>query len=369
MTSTSSDYTPAGSRPAVLRRTIDLPSPRRLRAALFVLATAVSGIGALAFAMWLGGNLTQSNIEGVAIGGIGNFTGWGLPASNLVMEMATVGVIGMLLTCLLMPDHEGKPSPTARRCLKTASWLALAWVVSGLALMIFTWSDITTQPVISLPVAKLFTDTAATFPGVAGFLSTSAVALMIAVGSVVIETRRGVMVLLALAVYNLVPIVLKGHASHGKILEVSLILHVIAASVWVGGLIALLMHVRAEPALLAVAVPRFSVIALGCYIAVGASGVIAAMQLLGWQLPWLWETRYGVLVMLKIAALIALGIFGWWHRRHTVAKIRSQNGRARLAFAQLAAAEVLVMVAAVAIAIVLSRTADPSTILLHNLEG
>lgn len=370
MTSTSSQITSTGSRDAVPRAIAALPSSRRGREALFVVAIAITGLAALAFAMWLGGDLTQSNIQGVEIGGTGNFTGWGLPISNLVMELATVGVIGMLLACLLLPADAGKQSRTEQRCLRTASRLALVWVLSDVALMIFTWSDVSAQSVSLLPITKLFTDPLGVFPGAADFVSTTAVALMIAVGTVVTETRRGVMILLPLAVYNLVPIVLRGHASHGTVLEISLILHVIAASLWVGGLAALLLHARAEPALLAVAVPRFSTIALGCYIAIGLSGIVAAMQLLGWQVPWLWETRYGVLVMLKIAALIALGIFGWWHRQHTVGRLRAgPAGRPRRAFAQLAGAEVLLMVGAFAIAIALSRTASPDTILLHNIGG
>jgi putative copper export protein len=101
---------------------------------------------------------------------------------------------------------------------------------------------------------------------------------------------------------------------------------------------------------------------------VAASGILAAWELLG-SVPAVWGSRYGVVVMLKAAALITLGIFGWWHRRHTVHQIRTaEGGRARRAFIQLTAAEVVVMVAAVAIAVALSRTASPDAILLHSLQ-
>ncbi|HEX6473053.1 MAG TPA: CopD family protein [Streptosporangiaceae bacterium] len=331
----------------------------------FVAATALTGVAALVLAMWLGGNLTQSNILGLAIGGTGSVTGWGLPATKLVMDLSSVGVIGMLLACLLLPGRE--PSDTTRRCLRTASVLALAWGISNAALLVFSWSDVVARPVTDLPYSQLFTDTARTFPDAAGFITSTALALVIAGGLAVTETRRGVWLLLPLSIYNLVPMALQGHASHGTLLKYSIGLHVIAMSLWVGGLAALLMHVRSEPAQLAVTVPRFSIIALACYSAVAATGIIAAWQLLG-SVSAIWGSQYGVVLMLKAAALVALGTFGWWHRRHTVHHLRADESgaRARRAFVRLAAAEVAIMVAAVAIAVALSRSASPDTILLHT---
>lgn len=365
MTPTSSTR----SRYWVWQRTTRLSVPRRTWTVLFVVAgTAAAGVGALVFGMWLGGNLTQSNINGLAIGGTGSLTTWGLAASKLVMDTSSIGVIGMLLTCLLLPANGGKPSPTARRCLRSASWLALAWGVAAAALLLFTWSDVIARPVTELPLANLFTDTTRNFPAAPDFLTSSALALVIAAAAAVIETRRGVLIVLPLAVYTLVLMVLQGHASHGTVLKYSLIIHIVAASLWVGGLAALLLHARREPAELAVAVPRFSTVALCCYAAIGASGVIAAWTLLG-SVSAVWGSRYGLVVMLKTAALIALGVFGWLHRRHTVPRIRTGTGsQSHRAFLQLAAAEVIVMVAAVAFAVSLSRTASPDTILQHSMR-
>ncbi|HKN98568.1 MAG TPA: CopD family protein [Pseudonocardiaceae bacterium] len=355
------------SRTVAARRSVDLRSLPRHRVRLFVLATAVAGIAALAIAMWLGGNLTQSTINGLVIGGTGDLTAWGLSVSKMVMDMSSVGVIGLLLTCLLLPEPDGEPSATARRCRRTASQLAVVWAVSTAALLVFTWSDVVDQQVTKLPFGKLFTATGSVFPDVADYISVTAVAVVIAAGIAVTDRWPGALVLLLLAGYNLVPMALQGHASHGTVLKYSLVVHVIAVSLWVGGLGALLLHVRGEPALLAVAVPRFSGVALGCYVAVAASGIVAVWVLLG-SVPAVWGSRYGVLVMLKAGALIALGVLGWWHRRHTVSRIRASqdDARARRAFVQLAAAEIVIMVVAVALAVALSRTASPDTIILHG---
>jgi putative copper export protein len=364
--------TSTSSRHQVLQRTIALPPPGRKRAlVLFIAATALIGVVTLALGMWLGGNLTQSKINGMAIGGTGGLTGWGLPVSKLVMDLSAVGVIGMLVVCLLLPNREpaAEPGAAVRRLLRTASWLALAWAISNAALLIFSWSDVVARPVTELPFTTLFTDTTAAFPEAADYISSTALALVIAAGIAVTRTRRGALILLPLAGYNMVPMALQGHAAHSTVLKYSLITHVIAMSLWVGGLAALVTHVRRQPALLAVAAPRFSALALACYTAVAASGLISAWELLG-SIPAIWGSRYGVLVMFKFAALVALGVFGWWHRRHTIRRIRANKdthaARARRAFTQLAAAEIAIMVAAVAIAVALSRSASPDTILLHS---
>ena len=76
------------------------------------------------------------------------------------------------------------------------------------------------------------------------------------------------------------------------------------------------------------------------------SGLVNAWVRLG-AVDQLWSSRYGLLVLGKVTALVALGVFGWWHRR------RSRS------FLRLAAGEVVVMAATVGLAVALSRTPTP----------
>lgn len=352
----------ASSRHTVRPRTINLRHLRR-KPVLFATAAAVVGVVTLVVAMWLGGILTESSYNGLLVGYRPGLTDFGLSASKALVDLASAGVIGLLLIRLVLPEHDHKPSPTAQRCLRTGSKLAFAWALFGAVLTIFTWSDVTGTPVTNLPITQLFTDPVGLYPKVTDYLSTTGVALLIAVGIAVTETRLGAMVLLPLALYNVVPLAVQGHRS-GDIQIPSLIVHVMAVSLWVGGLAALLIHVRGEPELLAVAVPRFSIIALGCYVTITVTGVVAAALEFD-SLSDVWESRYGVLVMLKATALITLGALAWWHRRYTVDLIRRQDARARRAFVQLAAAEILVMVIAVVLAVALSRTVSPGTGIEH----
>jgi putative copper resistance protein D len=100
-------------------------------------------------------------------------------------------------------------------------------------------------------------------------------------------------------------------------------------------------------------VPRFSVLALWCAVAVAASGVVSAWVRLGGVMDLL-TTSYGRLVLLKLAFMVVLSGFGFWHRRRSLPSLGSDLSR--LVFLRIAAVEVLVMAATVGVAVALSRT-------------
>jgi putative copper resistance protein D len=121
----------------------------------------------------------------------------------------------------------------------------------------------------------------------------------------------------------------------------------------VGGLLALVVHLRPFPASLQRVVPRFSFAALICITAVGISGVVeSAVTLDGWAE--LWESNRGHLMLVKVIALVVLAAVGFLHRRHTM--VSATSGRL-LPLLRLAAAELALMAATVGIAVVLSVTA------------
>jgi putative copper resistance protein D len=104
---------------------------------------------------------------------------------------------------------------------------------------------------------------------------------------------------------------------------------------------------------------RYSQLALACFVAVGTSGVVNAAIRLG-SFPdgvsELWQSRYGWLVLGKLAAFVALGWFGWRHRSRTLPHLAA--GRPG-AFRRLAAAELVLMSLTVALAVALSRSPTP----------
>ena len=85
-------------------------------------------------------------------------------------------------------------------------------------------------------------------------------------------------------------------------------LHLVAGSLWIGGLIGLLVLWRSLPAArrlagLAVCVPRFSNVALGSVIVLFGSGVAASVLHLP-TLASLWQTSYGQAIIVKAALLL-----------------------------------------------------------------
>jgi putative copper export protein len=126
--------------------------------------------------------------------------------------------------------------------------------------------------------------------------------------------------------------------------------HVIAVTTWVGGVLAMVSHATRGAVMV---VSAFSTVALLCFLAVGASGVAA----LGAQLAWAELVSAGAykwLVLAKLAGLVALGLCGAAHRRHTLRRLHTGHPSA---FWVLAAGEVVLMAAIVGTAAVLGQTA------------
>ncbi len=108
-------------------------------------------------------------------------------------------------------------------------------------------------------------------------------------------------------------------------------LHVIAASVWVGGIVCLLSAVRAATArvegparalLLVEVTSRFSAFALGAVVLLAASGVVQALELIS-GLGDLTDTGYGRLILIKSALLLVLAGLGALQRRRTLPGLRA----------------------------------------------
>ncbi|OLL75604.1 Copper resistance protein CopD [Pseudonocardia sp. Ae168_Ps1] len=125
------------------------------------------------------------------------------------------------------------------------------------------------------------------------------------------------------------------------------VLHVAAALLWVGGLGAVLVLAR-DPAVLRVALPRFSRLAAVCVAVLTLSGVAAATARLSSPAD-LVTTTYGAVVLTKVALLAGAVALGARTRR------RLRDGRTPVL--TWAAVEILVLVAATGVAATLTHKA------------
>jgi putative copper resistance protein D len=142
------------------------------------------------------------------------------------------------------------------------------------------------------------------------------------------------------------------HSGHTSA-SISLAIHLLAAGIWVGGLIAVCSHVMRHPDDAATAIRRFSTLALVCVIVLAESGLLnASLRVDG--VASLITTPYGTLILAKATLLAALIVFGWRQRRHVV----PVGDRSTLV--RFASYEVLLMGIAIGISVALSRTAPPA---------
>jgi copper transport protein len=188
------------------------------------------------------------------------------------------------------------------------------------------------------------------------------VALALACAVLLFAGRRlGVLAAVALAPAGalLLTPALSGHASvSGRIAFVTDVAHVVAASVWVGGLAALVLALVwtgvERWSLAAAAVPRFSgfaVVAVSWLIASGTiSGYLQTRALRG-----LWETTYGRLLLVKLALVLPLLLLGLYNNRRAVPRLRERLASAaeRTRFLRTAGTELALMVAIVGVTAVL----------------
>lgn len=120
---------------------------------------------------------------------------------------------------------------------------------------------------------------------------------------------------------------LAGHAAAGRLRPLALVsesVHVLAMSVWVGGLVALVATARASEA--RQAVERFSRVALTCLAALALTGLFQAWRQVG-SFAGLTTTSYGHLLVVKTGLVVmtlavAAGTVGLVRRRGPLASIR-----------------------------------------------
>ncbi|WP_165956777.1 copper resistance D family protein [Kribbella antibiotica] len=313
----------------------------------------VGGIAAavvvLVVALVLAGGAPERQPEGLI--GAGLPLSWAVPVLRLLADGAAIAVGGGLITAAWLLPANGL------RAAQDAAMAAGIWALASVAGLITSAAVI-----LGIPLSHL-AEHASIAGGLTQVRALAVTVVLTAVLAVVlsgVRTVRGARVGLGLAVLALIPPLLTGHGAIERTTfwsvtaTTSLVLHVFAATAWIGGLAGVLRYARDRTA-----VERFSTLALVCAIAMGVTGLITAEIHLGgreegWGLITQWVTTgYGALVFAKTVAFAALVTVGWWHRKTTLPELATGNPAA---FRRLAAVELVIMAATVGLAVALSRT-------------
>ena len=320
----------------------------------------LAGVPVLLLILATLGALSQTTVEGLPV--VPWQTLWGLPLDRWVRDVAASIVLGFVVVGgLLLPRVD-------YRLVRLASLAALAWLVALLAQVPLTVSELLGRPLSDsfdpTIVMSLLTQTQLGQILTAQIVLVALVALL---GWAILGRVTGAIVF-AFAATAAGLTGLMGHsglhAGHTSA-SVSLFIHLLAVGVWVGGLIAVCSHVMRfpdepdrggsadPPGHAALAIRRFSTLALVCVIVLAESGLLnASLRIDG--VASLITTAYGTLILAKATLLAALIVFGWRQRRHVV-----PTGD-RFSLARFAGYEVLLMGIALGVSVALSRTAPPA---------
>lgn len=294
-------------------------------------------------------------------------TRWGLPLITAVRDVSAALTVGALaVACWCLPARTrhttGSATPTDAAWARLTSvimWSAGTWVWSGLATLLLTYAQLSglhlSDDLMWVSLGKFVTE----FELGRYLAASTLIAAVVATGAMTVRTTAGTGLLLALALAALWPLALTGHAAgslnHALAVE-SQALHLAGVTIWMGGLVAVLLIVgQLTGEQYTRVVRRYSVMAGGAFAMVLLSGITgAAIRLGSWSDL---ASTYGLLLGAKVSALAALGVAGWLQRRRLLDRA-SQTQRRR--FARLAAGEIAIMAAAIGIGVALGKSAPPS---------
>ncbi|ERK71896.1 cytochrome c oxidase Caa3 assembly factor [Leifsonia aquatica ATCC 14665] len=307
-----------------------------------------------------------SVIAGLAFGGGANaplladpgaLVRWGLPIATLLVNLSLSGVVGALvLVCFVFaPDREefGKALDFAAGC---AAVMTVAAAATGL----FTFVSVSNVPwsfdeTFSNGLSSFITSVSL---GQA-WLGVTLIAAAVTVLCFAVRNHTALIFVTILAMAAVVPMAQQGHSAEAAGHDAAVTsfgLHVLFAAIWLGGLVTIIVlrGVFGGDRLVTV-MERYSSIALIAFIVVAASGYVNAELRIG-NLAQL-ATPYGILVLVKVAVLVVLGLFGVSQRRILIGRLKA--GGKRGTFWWIVTAELAFMGIASGVAAALARTVTP----------
>ncbi|MFF2557419.1 cytochrome c oxidase assembly protein [Nocardia sp. NPDC058058] len=325
-----------------------------------VLAAMGGAVAAVVAALVVG----LSSAQALSLLGIpdpGPLTTYGLPAMRAVADLAAALTVGSLLFAAFFvpPQADGLLDVGGYRALRRAGNAALVWAGASALLVPLTLSDTTGQPFLSSLRPESVWRAANQVDVAGSWRFTVFFVLALAVGCRIALRWGWTPVLLWLSVISLLPVALTGHSSAGGAHDIatnSLILHLLSACFWVGGLFAVLAYALRDGKYTALATRRFSKIATISYVVIAISGVINAWI----RVPWadLFSTTYGRLILAKTTALILLGVIGYLQRQRAIPDLEKDPSD-RGALIRFAGVESLIFAATIGLAVGLGRTPPP----------
>ncbi|XVX20741.1 cytochrome c oxidase assembly protein [Actinomycetota bacterium] len=332
------------------------PTTARQSASWWLPMLLTLGAGALATVISAVALGTATPLE---IGDPGPVARWGGLLARIVHDVAAATTVGLLgFAAFLTPETNR----TDRRITATryAALAALLWVVAGVLSLLFTFANLAGLAIGAPGFGQQFTR-------FAWALEPTRVAVISLLGAVVVgtiaavaRTRTAMAWASVLSVLSVLPLALAGHAAgavgHDTAVN-SMAFHLMCATIWLGGLIALIGFRTELGRDLPVTVRRFATLAAWCFVVVLVSGLLAGSVRFN-ALGDVFSSSYGRLLLVKVVALAALAAAGWLQRSRMLDRLDANHDDVA-AFARLAIGEVMLMGVAIGAAVTLARSAPP----------
>lgn len=326
---------------------------RALGPAILIVVAFATMVAALAF----GGGAAP-----LVLADPGPVVRWGLPAAKLLVNLSAAGLVGALVLALFSLRSGEREFDAA---LDTASISAAIFTLASGVTGFFTFVNIfnaapSADAVFGAQLGRflLEQETGRTW------LLTTVAGAVLTVLTFAVRGWTATLFIAILAIAALVPMATQGHsgeeANHNTAV-VAVVLHTVGAAVWLGGLLLLvvLRPVISRARIVAV-LGRYSSLALVAFVVVAISGYVrATIGVGGWDNL---ASAYGLIVLLKGATLLAIGVLGAWYRRRLIGSMGRDAAAGR--FWSLIALELGFIGVASGAAVALARTAPPGSALL-----
>jgi putative copper resistance protein D len=248
-------------------------------------------------------------------------------------------LVGALLAITFLTlDINGKVAQTNFELRKLAAISSLIWMFSNITFIVLTLANILNSSISDVLQSNILRSFLTQVPLGQYLFVQLLLSILISIAIPRFNSiGTGTVLLLATLLAIVVPVFQSHSASSGSHLMAigSLAIHVIALALWVGGVFALAFL---APDTRAVAVPRFSVLALWAAIAVVVSGSVNAFIRLNFKEAW--SSNYANLVLAKVFLTAGLIAIGYLHRKNLKSLTEIKGSR----FIKLVLAEVGIMI-------------------------
>jgi cytochrome c oxidase assembly factor CtaG/putative copper export protein len=284
---------------------------------------------------------------------------YGVPIASMLVDLSAAGLIGSLMLASIAFASDKREYATA---LDVAACSGVVFTVASAATGYFNFQTTDPQP---FSLSADYTDSLWSFITTIGlgqaWFATTLIAAVITVAVFAFRNQTFIGIVTIGAILTLIPMALQGHAgdtSSHDAATTSLYLHIVFAAIWLGGLLTIILCRKSfDDSRLPSIMSRYSTLALISFIVVAISGYVNAQIRIA-----TWEnllTPYGILVLVKVFALGALGLFGIFQRRFLIGKLSNAVMGAAKYFWIFVVGELAFMGIAEGVAAALARTQDP----------